>query len=62
AGTLRGFSLDGTLRQNLPTVVAGDLPDGVVGAIGVQVLAAYSLRLDPKARRLWLTPVPATAR
>jgi hypothetical protein len=34
----------------------------VVGAIGVQVLAAYRLRLDPKARRLWLTPVPATAR
>jgi len=62
AGTLRGLSLDGTLRQNLPTVVAGDLPDGVVGAIGVQVLAAYHLRLDPKARRLWLTPVPATGR
>ncbi|TCS09986.1 hypothetical protein [Caulobacter sp. BK020] len=62
AGTLRGLSLDGTLRQNLPTVVAGDLPDGVVGAIGVQVLAAYRLRLDPKARRLWLTPVPAASR
>jgi hypothetical protein len=57
AGTLRGLSLDGTLRQDLPAVVAGDLPDGVVGAIGVQVLAAYRLRLDPKALRLWLTPV-----
>lgn len=62
AGILRGLSLDGTLRQDLPIVAAGDLPDGVVGAIGVQVLAAYRLRLDPKARRLWLTPVPATAR
>jgi hypothetical protein len=59
AGTLRGLSLDGTLRQDLPAVVAGDLPDGVVGALGVQVLAAYRLRLDPKALRLWLTPVPA---
>jgi hypothetical protein len=59
AGTLSGLSLAGTLRQDLPAVVAGDLPDGVVGAIGVQVLAAYRLRLDPKALRLWLTPVPA---
>ncbi|SFJ14780.1 hypothetical protein [Caulobacter sp. UNC279MFTsu5.1] len=59
AGTLSGLSLDGTLRQDLPAVVAGDLPDGVVGALGVQVLAAYRLRLDPKALRLWLTPVPA---
>jgi hypothetical protein len=57
AGTLRGLSLNGTLRQDLPAVVAGDLPDGVVGALGVQVLAAYRLRLDPKALRLWLTPV-----
>jgi hypothetical protein len=54
---LSGLSLAGTLRQDLPVVVAGDLPDGVVGAIGVQVLAAYRLRLDPKALRLWLTPV-----
>lgn len=59
AGILRGLSLNGTLRQGVPAVVAGDLPDGVVGAIGVQVLAAYRLRLDPKAQRLWLTPVPA---
>ncbi len=58
AGTLSGLSLGGTLRQDLPAVVAGDLPDGVVGAIGAQVLAAYRLRLDPKALRLWLTPVP----
>jgi len=57
AGALRGLSLDGALRQGLPAVVAGDLPDGVVGAIGVQVLAAYRLRLDPGALRLWLTPV-----
>jgi hypothetical protein len=56
AGTLRGLSLNGTLRQDLPAVMAGDLPDGVVGALGVQVLAAYRLRLDPKALRLWLTP------
>jgi hypothetical protein len=60
AGTLRGLSLNGTLRQDLPAVVAGDLPDGVVGALGVQVLAAYRLRLDPKALSLWLTPVPAS--
>jgi hypothetical protein len=57
AGALRALSLDGTLRQDLPAVVAGDLPEGVVGALGVQVLAAYRLRLDPKALRLWLTPV-----
>jgi hypothetical protein len=60
AGTLRGLSLNGALRQDLPTVVAGDLPDGVVGAIGVQVLAGYRLRLDPQSLRLWLTPVPAS--
>lgn len=59
AGMLRGLSLDGTLRQDVPTVVAGALPDGVVGAIGARVLAGYRLRLDPKARRLWLIPVPA---
>ena len=35
---------------------AGALPDGVVGALGVEVLSAYRLRLDPKALRLWLTP------
>ena len=57
AGTLRGLSLDGTLRQDLPAVMAGELPDGVVGALGVQVLSAYRLRLDPRALRLWLTPV-----
>lgn len=56
AGTLRGLSLAGTLRQDLPAVVAGDLPDGVVGAVGVEVLSAYRLRLDPKALRLWLIP------
>lgn len=58
AGTLRGLSLGGTLRQDLPAVVAGDLPDGVVGALGVQVLSAYRLKLDPRALRLWLTPAP----
>jgi hypothetical protein len=56
AGTLRALSLNGTLRQDLPAVVAGDLPDGVVGALGVEVLSAYRLRLDPKTLRLWLTP------
>jgi hypothetical protein len=53
---LRALSLNGTLRQDLPAVVAGDLPDGVVGALGVEVLSAYRLRLDPKTLRLWLTP------
>ncbi|WP_165184642.1 hypothetical protein [Caulobacter soli] len=58
-GTLSGLSLNGALRQDLPAVVAGDLPAGVVGAIGVRVLAGYRLRLDPTALRLWLTPIPA---
>jgi hypothetical protein len=65
AGTLTAFSLRdsrggsraGSLRQRLPAVVAGDLPAGVVGAIGVEVLSAYRLRLDPLALKLWLTPV-----
>ncbi|MGR4865729.1 hypothetical protein [Caulobacter sp. LARHSG274] len=57
AGTLPALSLDGVLRRDLPAVVAGELPDGVVGALGVQVLAGYRLRLDPAAGRLWLTPV-----
>ena len=56
AGTLRGLSLDGVLRQDVPAVVAGDLPDGVVGAIGASVLSAYRLTLDPGASRLWLSP------
>jgi hypothetical protein len=59
AGTLRGLSLNGALRQDVPAVVAGGLPDGVVGAVGVDVLSAYRLRLDPQALRLWLTPAPA---
>jgi hypothetical protein len=59
AGTLRALSMNGVLRRDLPAVVAGDLPQGVVGALGVQVLAGYRLRLDPKALRLWLTPVAA---
>ncbi|CAN5309124.1 hypothetical protein BH10PSE4_BH10PSE4_14230 [soil metagenome] len=56
AGTLRGLSLDGELRQDVSAVVAGDLPDGVVGAIGASVLSAYRLTLDPAALRLWLSP------
>ena len=59
AGTLRGLSLDGVLRQNVPAVVAGELPDGVVGAIGATVLSAYRLIFDPKASRLWLNPALA---
>jgi hypothetical protein len=56
AGVLPALSLDGVVRQDVPAVVAGDLPPGVVGAIGVQVLAAYHLKLDPRTLRLWLTP------
>jgi hypothetical protein len=56
AGILPALSLGGVVRQDVPAVVAGDLPPGVVGAIGVQVLAAYRLRLDPRALRLWLLP------
>jgi hypothetical protein len=62
AGVLPALSLDGVVRQDLPAVVAGDLPPGVVGAIGVQVLAAYHLKLDPKTLRLWLTPSAEAAK
>lgn len=61
AGTLRGLSWNGALRQNLPAVKAGDLPEGVIGALGVQVLSDYRLRLDPQAGLLWLTPSPKTS-
>jgi len=57
-GTLSALSLDGVVYRRLRAVVAGDLPDGVVGALGVDILSAYSLRLDPLAGRLWLTPTP----
>jgi len=57
AGTLRALSFDGVVRQDLPAVVAGELPDGVVGAIGVAVLAGYRLRLDSRAGWLRLTPL-----
>ena len=60
AGVLRGLSWNGRLLQNLPTVVAGDLPEGVIGALGVQLLSAYRLRLDAAAGRLWLTPSSKT--
>jgi hypothetical protein len=56
AGALRGLSWNGRLLENLPAVAAGDLPEGVVGALGVQVLSAYRLRLDAAAGRLWLIP------
>lgn len=61
AGKLRGLSWNGALRQNLAAVRAGDLPEGVAGALGVQVLSDYRLRLDPQAGRLWLTPSPKTS-
>jgi hypothetical protein len=61
AGTLQGLSWDGALHQDVAAVVAGDLPEGVVGALGVEILSAYRLRLDPAAGRLWLTPVPNKA-
>jgi hypothetical protein len=60
AGALRGLSWNGQLLQNLQAVAAGELPEGVVGALGVQVLSAYRLRLDPAAGELWLTPSPKT--
>lgn len=58
AGVLAGLSLDGRLRQRVPAVRAGDLPQGVTGAVGVAILSEYSLRLDAQAGRLWLTPTP----
>lgn len=56
AGVLAGLSLDGRLRQRVAAVRAGDLPQGVTGAVGVAILSEYSLRLDAQAGRLWLTP------
>ena len=56
AGVLAGLSLDGRLSQRVPAVRAGDLPEGVTGAVGVAILSDYRLRLDAQAGRLWLTP------
>ncbi|MBO9708326.1 MAG: hypothetical protein J7521_08945 [Caulobacter sp.] len=56
AGDLPALSFDGQVRQDVPAVVAGELPAGVVGALGMRLLAAYRLRLDAPAGRLWLTP------
>lgn len=56
AGVLAALSLDGRLNQRVPAVRAGDLPEGVTGAVGVAILSDYHLRLDTQAGRLWLTP------
>lgn len=58
AGVLAALSLDGRMRQRVPAVRAGDLPEGVTGAVGVAILSDYRLRLDAQAGRLWLTPAP----
>lgn len=62
AGRLAGLSLNGTLRQHLKAVVAGDLPEGVAGAVGVQLLSAYRLRLDAQGGHLWLLPARRAAK
>lgn len=62
AGQLAGLSLNGTLHQHLKAVVAGELPEGVVGAVGIQFLSAYRLRLDAAGGQLWLTPVEGAAK
>lgn len=56
-GMLAGLSLDGRLRQRVVAVRAGDLPQGVAGALGVKLLSDYRLHLDVRAGRLWLMPV-----
>lgn len=55
-GLLRALSVDGRLFEHPSAVVTGELPPGVVGAIGTDILAHFRLRLDPIAGRLWLTP------
>jgi hypothetical protein len=56
AGTVAALAFDGRLYPRARAVQAGDLPPGVVGALGVEVLARGRLRLDPVAHALWLTP------
>lgn len=56
AGTVAALAFDGRLYARARAVKAGDLPQGVVGALGVEVLARGRLRLDPAAHALWLTP------
>ncbi len=56
AGTVAALAFDGRLYPRARAVKAGDLPPGVVGALGVEVLARGRLRLDPAAHALWLTP------
>lgn len=56
AGTVAGLAFDGRLYARARAVRAGDLPPGVVGALGVEVLARGRLRLDPAAHALWLKP------
>lgn len=56
AGTVAALAFDGRLYPRARAVQAGDLPPGVVGALGVEVLARGRLRLDPAAHALWLTP------
>ncbi|MFT4252419.1 MAG: hypothetical protein QM608_08040 [Caulobacter sp.] len=56
AGTVAALAFDGRLYARARAVKAGDLPPGVVGALGVEVLARGRLRFDPAAHALWLTP------
>lgn len=56
AGTVAALAFDGRLYPRARAVEAGDLPSGVVGALGVEVLARGRLRFDPAAHALWLTP------
>lgn len=62
SGALAGLTLAGRLYQRSTAVSAGDLPSGVVGAVGVKILSGYSLRLDARGGRLWLTPLDTAKR
>lgn len=56
AGVVAALAFDGRVHPRARAVRAGDLPEGVVGALGVEVLARGRLWLDAAAHALWLTP------
>lgn len=53
---LRALSIGGVLAENVPAGLADDLPEGVVGALGVSLWARHRLRLSADARTLAIAP------
>lgn len=53
---LRALSIGGVLAQNVPASLAGDLPEGVTGSLGVGLWARHRLRLDAAATTLSVAP------